>query len=56
MVNGNKPEESEETLFTHTPIFYDGSLPGPSISVAKHLQTTYGIPTQRQQATGFYAF
>ena len=55
MLNGNKPDYSKATPFTHTPIFSDGSLPGPSVSLAKHLQTTYGIPTQCQQVTNFYA-
>ena len=38
------------------PFLKNGSLPGPSGSVSKHLQSTYAIPTQWQQATNFYAF
>ena len=56
MVNGDKLEEIEATPFTHSPIFSDGNLPRTSVLVAKHLQTTYGILTQHQQATDFYAF
>ena len=40
--------------FTHTTIFSNRSLSGPSGLAAKHFQTTYGIPTQCQQATDFY--
>ena len=43
----------EVDTFTH---FYNRSLPGQSGSAAKKFQTTYGIPTQRQKATDFYAF
>ena len=42
----NQPEEIEATYFMHTPILSDESLPGTSGLVTKHLQTTYGIPTQ----------
>ena len=53
MVN-NQPEESEANEFTLTPIFSNGSFPGPSGSVANYFQTTYNIPNQSQQATHLY--
>ena len=53
MVN-NKPEVSEANEFTHITIFSNINMSGPSGSVAKYFQTTYDIPTQRQQAANFY--
>ena len=44
-----------ESVQTYARFFWQGST-GPSGSVSKHFQTTYVIPTQRQQATGFYVF
>ena len=51
-----QPEGSEADEFTHKTIFSDGSLPGPSGSLAKNFQKTYRIPTQCQKATGFNGF
>ena len=53
-MKNNQPEDSESNEFTHTPIASNGIFPGPSGSVAKHFQTTYKIPTQRQKAMKFY--
>ena len=52
----NHPEEGDANEFTDMPIYSNVSSPGPSGSVTKHFQTTYVIPTQRQQVTIFYGF